>query len=122
MNSQHKTLVLGASPNPERYSYKAVMALVKNGYEVAAIGKRKGYIGSVQITDGSEAPQNIHTITIYMNSMNQEKWFDFILNCHPKRIILNPGAENELLKKTAMAKGIEVIDGCTLVMLATGTY
>jgi hypothetical protein len=54
--------------------------------------------------------------------MNQENWFDFILNCHPKRIIFNPGAENEPLKKTAADNGIEVVDACTLVMLATGTY
>ena len=122
MKSLHKTLVLGASPNPDRYSYKAVMALIKNGYEVIAIGKRKGFIGNVQISDGSEKPIDIHTITIYMNAMNQEKWIDFILNCHPRRIIFNPGAENELLKKTANEKGIEALDACTLVMLATGTY
>ena len=35
---------------------------------------------------------------------------------------MNPGAENETLAEKARDHGIEVIEGCTLVMLRTGTF
>lgn len=122
MGDSKKTLVLGASPNPERYSHKAVLALTKNGHEVVAIGSREGFIGAIDIVTGHEIPKDIHTITVYMNASNQAKWNNFMLQCQPKRIIFNPGAENDTLRAIAQSEGIEVLDACTLVLLATGSY
>lgn len=119
---QKKTLVLGASPNPERYSYLAAERLQSYGHPVIAVGKKQGRIGQVNIEYPIPALTDIHTVTIYLNSKNQEAFYDSILALHPVRIIFNPGAENDMLKQLAAGNQIETIEACTLVMLSTGQY
>ncbi|MFT6873748.1 MAG: hypothetical protein ACJAVN_002770, partial [Roseivirga sp.] len=40
----------------------------------------------------------------------------------PKRIIFNPGTENQELKNKAESAGIECVEACTLVMLSVGNF
>jgi hypothetical protein len=47
---------------------------------------------------------------------------DEIVSARPRRIIMNPGAENPDLARRAEAAGIEVVEGCTLVMLRPGRF
>ena len=122
MSENKKTIVLGASPNPERYSFKAIVALRSKGHDVIAVGKRTGVVSDTEIEGGSMLHDNVHTITIYLNATNQLDWYDFIFTNKPKRIIMNPGAENPELEVMASEKGIEVLEACTLVLLATGSY
>ncbi|MFN0032007.1 MAG: CoA-binding protein [Flavobacteriales bacterium] len=117
-----KTLVLGASLNPSRYSHLAVQSLQAAGVPVVAIGLRNGSIGQTHIVTGKPSLQDIHTITLYMNANNQKMWYEYIFSLNPKRIIFNPGAENDELQSLAMARGIEATVGCTLVMLRTGQF
>lgn len=117
-----KTLVLGASPNPSRYSYAAVRQLARYGHEVVAIGNREGEIDGISIQKGQPALDNIDTITLYLGADNQKQYYDYIFSLQPKRIIFNPGAENTKLSRMAREKGIEVLPACTLVMLSVGNY
>ena len=117
-----KTLVLGASTNPIRYSNAAVHRLAQGGFEVVPVGVREGKISGVTIEQGKPALENIHTITLYLNPERQQEYYDYILSLNPKRIIFNPGTENPELIRLAREKGIEVEMGCTLVMLAVGQY
>jgi predicted CoA-binding protein len=117
-----KTLVLGASENPDRYSNRAIRSLRKHNHEVAAIGLREGNVGDVRIQKGLPELTDVDTVTIYMNAKNQEQFRDYILSLHPRRIIFNPGAENYELEALAREKGISVENACTLVMLATEQY
>jgi predicted CoA-binding protein len=107
------TLVLGASPNPDRYSNIAVRRLVAAGHPV---------IGNEAIRAEVPEGSKVDTVTLYLNARNQEAWIDRILALRPKRIIFNPGAENPILADQASSQGIEVVEGCTLVMLAARTY
>lgn len=120
-NRKH-TVVLGASENPQRYSYLAVNRLAGMGHTVTAIGHKEGKIGKVDIHTDQPALQDVDTVTLYLNSRNQRAYYDYILSLHPKRIIFNPGAENEELVQLAEKNGIEPVDACTLVMLSTGQY
>ena len=117
-----KALVLGASENPSRYSYLAMRKLTSHGHPVVAIGKRKGKVGEVDIETNHLPHENIHTITLYLNPTNQKPYIDYILDLKPKRIIFNPGTENDELIKSAKQHGIEPVLGCTLVMLSVGNY
>lgn len=117
-----KTLVLGASPNPIRFSYKAVKSLVRHGHEVVPIGIRKGDIMWQQIIIGKPKLNDIHTITLYLNPDNQEEYYNYILELAPKRIIFNPGSENHKLIELAMKNNIEVSIACTLIMLNSNKY
>ncbi len=119
-----KTAVIGASPNPSRFSHQVTLLLQDQGYPVVPIGIRSGSIGDQPILDLRDKPvvSEIHTITLYMNASNQLPWYDYILALKPKRIIFNPGAENLDLYRKAQNTGIEVLEACTLVMLTVGSY
>ncbi len=117
-----KTLVLGASPNPARYSYLAVNRLLAAGKEPIALGIRKGKIGDVEILRGKPELENIDTVTLYIGPAHQPEYYDYILGLNPRRIIFNPGTENPELVKLAKEKGIETEIACTLVMIASNTY
>lgn len=117
-----KTMVLGASENPTRYSFLAVNRLRANGHPVVAIGNKKGVIGDTTILTERPAEQDIDTVTLYLNPQLQQQYYDYIFSLKPKRIIFNPGTENEELEEMAKAKGIQPVEACTLVMLSTGQY
>lgn len=122
MNKPKKTLVLGASQNPARYSNLAINRLRAKEHPVVAIGKRVGKVADVDITTEHPPMDDVDTVTIYMNENNQKQYYDYILSLHPKRIIFNPGAENDELAEIAASKGIEPMEACTLVLLSTGQY
>ena len=117
-----KTLVLGASDNPSRYSYLAVNALQSRGHEVTAIGKRPGKVGKIEIETKEKNIGDLDTVTLYLNPANQKQYYNYILSLHPKRIIFNPGAENDELILMAKENGIFPQEACTLVLLSTGQY
>ena len=116
------TVILGASANPDRYSFLAINKLTSHGHPVVAIGKKKGEVSGVEISTEPVHIDNVDTVTLYLNPANQEQYYNYILALHPKRIIFNPGAENEELEKMANQKGIKTIEACTLVLLSTGQY
>jgi len=122
MAEKKKTLVLGASPNPARYSYLAVQKLRAHQHPVVAIGRRRGQVADVEVTKEKLQENNVDTVTLYLNPKNQVEYYDYILNLHPKRIIFNPGTENDELIEKARANNIKPVIACTLVMLSTGQY
>ncbi len=117
-----KTLVLGASPNPARYSYLAVKKLQAYKHPVVAIGRRASSIDGTAVITGRPELEKIDTVTLYLNPANQVPYYDYILSLKPKRIIFNPGTENAQLAQMAAKQGIEPVEACTLVMLGTGQY
>lgn len=117
------TLVIGASENPDRYSYKAIKALLANNRPVKAFGLRKGEVDGVTFETEENPIPNIDTITLYVGPRNQPNLYDFMLkDISPKRIIFNPGTENPELYDLARAKGVVCQEACTLVLLATNQY
>lgn len=117
-----KTVVLGASQNPDRYSYSAVMKLKEKGHVPVPVGIKHGNIEGVDIMVGRPQLQDVHTISLYLGAERQKPLYDYILSLRPDRIIFNPGAENSELAHLARLKDIEVINGCTLVMLAINAF
>jgi len=118
-----RTLILGASPNPNRYAYKATLMLAEKGHEVFPVGLRKGKIGDLEILLNNPIIENIDTVTLYVGPGHQPGLYNYILNqIHPKRIIFNPGTENNELIALASEKGIKTEIACTLVLLSIGNY
>lgn len=117
-----KTLVIGASTNPERYAYKAVKRLKTAEHEVIALGKNKGDIEGIKIETIAINFSAIHTVSLYINPQIQRGYYDYILGLKPKRIIFNPGAENAEFETLANQSGISTERACTLVLLSTGQY
>ena len=122
MNEKKKTVVLGASGNPSRYSQLAIQRLRQHGHPVVAIGRKAAMVADVPVTTDKKSSEDVDTVTLYLNQDHQKEYYDYILSLNPKRIIFNPGAENDELAAMASRHGIKPVEACTLVMLATGQY
>jgi predicted CoA-binding protein len=117
------TLVLGASPKPERYSYRAVRSLLSRKIPVIAVGKREYVNDDLHIRKGlPEINGPVHTVALYLNANNQKEYYNYILSVKPKRIIFNPGTANTEFEEILKNHGIEVVSDCLLVMLSCGKY
>ena len=117
-----RTLVIGASDNPERYSYKAVIAMTKQGYTAIPIGIKKGSINGITILNDRPILSDIDTVTLYLAPERQAEYYDYILSLKPKRVIFNPGTENGAFEQLLIKNGIEPVEACTLVMLSVKNY
>lgn len=119
-----KVVVMGASPNPARYSFLAANLLKKKGYPIIPLGTRRGEAGGEPIMNVRERPplEGVDTITLYLRAERQKEWYDYLLGMTPRRIIFNPGAENPEFEKLARDRGVETVEGCTLVMLRTHQF
>jgi predicted CoA-binding protein len=117
-----KTLIIGVTENPDRYAFKAAERLVENSHPIINIGIKSGVVAGQPIQTPNEIFQDIDTITLYVGPQLQKEYYDYILKTKPKRIIFNPGTENPELAAMAASTGIQAIQACTLVLLATQQY
>lgn len=118
-----KTVVIGASANPSRYSYAAVNMLSNAGYPVVALGIKEDQIGKHPILSGFPEIGEVHTVSLYLSPKNQPPYYQYILDIlKPVRIVFNPGTENNEFKHLAKDHQIEVVENCTLQMLTFGTF
>ncbi len=122
MKDLKKTLVIGASDNSSRYSYLAINKLKKYDHNVVAIGRKEGTVAGINITTEMEPFEAIDTVTLYINPTLQPAYYNYIISLKPRRIIFNPGTENNELKQLANENGIIALEACTLVMLSTNQY
>ncbi len=109
-----KTVVFGYSDNPERYSYKAYHLLLEFNHEAIAFNPRSDDIAILAVP--------FDTLSLYVGEAISNKFLEQILNLKFKRIIFNPGTENSELEKKCIDNKIEVVHGCTLVMLKTDQF
>jgi predicted CoA-binding protein len=112
--SDKKVLVFGFSDNPERYSNKAFHLLKEYHHDVVAFSPRSD--------NPMDLPRQFETITFYVSLTIQEKFEELILSLDFRRAIFNPGAENPVLEKKLRERGVDVVIGCTLVMLKTNQF
>ena len=119
-----KTVVIGATPNQSRYAYLAADMLREYDHEVVPMGIKKGEVAGKEILDIRKKPaiNGVDTVTLYIGPRHQPEWYDYILSLKPKRIIFNPGTENDEFEQLAEKNGIEALEACTLVLLRSHQY
>ena len=117
-----KTLILGASSNPERYSYLAAERLIAHGHEIELIGKRTDVVFGKTIDTEKKAFDDIDTVTLYLSEKFQPEYYDYIISLKPARVIFNPGTENIKFEELLKANNIDVVENCTLIMLRSGRF
>ncbi len=117
-----KTVVIGASNNPERYSYKAIKMLLNHGHEVVAVSNKKAEVMGLPIANIDKIQEAVDTVTLYVGPANQNYYEQYILDTKPRRVIFNPGTENTEMEELLTKNGIEVEEACTLVLLSTGQF
>lgn len=119
---QKKTLVFGASLNPDRYSNIALNRLSLKVIEVKAFGPKKATVYGLDIDTDLKPYKDIHTVTLYLNPKRQEHYYDYIIGLKPARVIFNPGTENPVFYGLLNEASIPYELACTLVLLSTNQY
>ncbi len=123
MSKSRRVVVMGATPKEDRYACIAMRRLLAHGFQAVPVNPAFSEVLGVPCHRViSEVAQPIDTITLYLRAERSRPLIDDILAANPKRIIFNPGAENEELARRASEAGVEVVHGCTLVMLSDGTF
>lgn len=117
-----KTLVIGASLNEERYSNKAIKMLREYSHKVVAYGLKEGMVLDVNISKDWMSYEDIDTVTLYLNPTRQVELYDDIIKLNPRRVIFNPGTENEEFVQLLSTHHIKSEEACTLVLLRTNQY
>ena len=117
-----KTLIIGASTNPERYSYRAAEKLLAHGFEIELIGKRKEMLFNKMISTEKIDFEDIDTVTLYISDKFQPEYYEYIISLNPRRVIFNPGTENPEFEELLFSNDIHAEEACTLVLLGTGQY
>lgn len=120
---KERVVVLGASHKPERYSNMAVRSLLEHGHIVIPVNPAQKVIEGLSVVSKLEDVEGaVDTLTVYVNPAQGEELQEAIASLKPKRVILNPGTESKVLQSYLESAGIEVVEGCTLVMLRTRTF
>ncbi|WP_299210883.1 CoA-binding protein [uncultured Aquimarina sp.] len=117
-----KTLVLGASLKTSRYSNLVIHRLVNHKQNVVAIGLREGEVSGIKIETDLIDFDGIDTITLYLNPVRQQQYYEYIVSLQPKKVIFNPGTENPEFYNILKRANIEAEVACTLVLLSTNQY
>ena len=120
---QQNVVILGASHNPERYSNKAIKLLLEKGYTVIPVHPKKKVIEGIPVVNAlKDISEPVDTLTMYVGAARSHQMLDELAALNLKRIIFNPGSESDEVEALMQQKGVEVVHGCTLVMLKTDVF
>jgi len=115
--------VIGASPDQERYSNKAMRLLQEKGHTPVPVAPKHDRICDAEVCASCrEIPGDVDTVTMYVSPARQDAVIDDVIALAPRRVIFNPGAENSDVYDRLERNGIEVVEACTLVLLNTGQF
>jgi predicted CoA-binding protein len=119
-----KTVIIGATTNPSRYAYLAAAMLTENKHKIVPVGIKQGEVYGEKILPINNRPlvDDVDTVTLYIGPRHQPEHYDYILSLKPKRVIFNPGTENDEFEKLIDASGAEALQACTLVLLRSDQY
>ena len=113
--------IVGASNKPERYSHQAVLKYRERGYTVWPVHPAGGIIAGLPVfRDLVTLPGRPDIVCMYVNPTAGLAMLDHIVAAAPQVLWLNPGADGEPLASAARARGIKVMEACTLVVLGYG--
>ncbi len=115
-------VILGASTNPNRYSYRATEELLSHNYTVIPVGNKKGELFGIPIKEDYPITEPVDTIGMYLSAKNQESYYQKILTNPPRRVIFNPGTYNSDFEERLQSKGVETLRSCVLIMLSRGLF
>ena len=115
--------IIGASEKQDRFSHKAMKALLKHGHQVRLVNPFKESVDGYKCFNSiGEIEEKINTVTLYVNPHRFREHIEEVVQAKPQRVIMNPGTENYEMQKTLQDAGIKVLNDCTLVLLSAGKF
>lgn len=122
MNTSKKTIVLGVSPDSKKRAHRVCKKLLEKGHEIIPIGIREGRVADIPIHTSAPKPEKVHSVVVFIRAERQKQWLSYLMACEPKRVIFNPGSENDELIRLALDNNMEVLHECTILMLSSNRY
>ncbi len=120
--SLKNVIVLGASPNNTRVSYRAVKRLYNYDYNVTAIGNKSGTIASVEIVKNKPLIHDVYAVVLYLKPERQKEYYQYIIDIKPEMVFFNPGTYNPELVKILRENNIKIVEDCALAALSMGSF
>jgi len=115
--------ILGASIKPDRYANKAQIRLMEHNYRVLPVSPTgKTVLGVEGLKNLREITEPVDTVTLYVSPKNLRPQLEDLLALKPRRVIFNPGTEDQAIQETLEQAGIRVVEACTLVLLSIGQF
>ena len=113
--------IVGASGDPERYSHQAILRYLAQGWTVWPIHPKGGTIAGLPVlTRIEDLPGRPDIVCLYVNPQIGLGMLEAIAAANPMLLWLNPGADGPAIAVPARAKGLRVVEACTLVVQAQG--
>jgi predicted CoA-binding protein len=122
MSTSKKTIVLGVSPDSKKRAHRVCKKLMEKGHEIIPIGVHEGSVADIPIHTSAPEPEIVHSVVVFIRAERQKQWLPYLMACKPKRIIFNPGSENDELIRLALDNKMEVLHECTILMLSSNRY
>ncbi|MGB0777682.1 MAG: CoA-binding protein [Flavobacteriaceae bacterium] len=116
------TLVIGVSANSSRYANILVSKLQEHRIKVFPFGRSKGEVFGLKILNEWNPDWEVDTVSLYLRADHQKDYYKKIIGLHPRRVIFNPGTENQEFESLLRDAGIMSEEACSLVLLSTGQY
>ena len=117
-----RVAVLGASPKPDRYANRAQRLLTAHGHEVLPVNPALDAVEGVTTVALEALPEGLETVTVYLGRARMLPLVDAVAARAPKRVILNPGADDPVVVQALETAGLRVQLACTLVLLDSGRF
>lgn len=119
--TSHCVAIVGASPKPDRYSHQAVVKYQAAGWTVWPINPLGESVAGIPgFRSLGDIPGRPDIVCMYVNPTLGLTQLEAIVAAKPQQLWLNPGADGEPLASAARARGLTVVEACTLVALGYG--
>lgn len=108
--------IIGASTDRKKYGNKAVRAFRDGGWTVYPVNAKADEVEGLKCYARiDDVPLPIDRVSMYVPPAIGKGLLDAIAAKHPGELFFNPGSEDAEVMDLARAKGINVINACSIV-------
>lgn len=114
LNEYHAVAIVGASPNPERPSYRVASYLIEQGYHVIPVNpKAQQILGKTSYPDLTSIPEPVEVVDIFRRSEEVMPIVEEAIKIGAKAVWMQEGVISEEAASRARAAGLLVVmDKC----------
>ncbi len=116
LEKYHNVAVVGASPNPERPSYRVAKYLSEHGYNIFPVNPNvREILGLTSYKDLSSIPEKVEVVDIFRRSEEVMQVVEEAIKIEARVVWMQTGIINEEAARKARDAGLMVVmDRCML--------
>lgn len=117
MVTSKSVAIIGASANPTKWGYKAVMAYLDSGWEVFAVNPYEQEVAGLKTysTVRDIPVSRLDRVLVYLPPRRGMAVLEDIASKEVGELFINPGAESDELVEKARSLGLEPILACSIL-------